>query len=193
MSLVPRDLAHVGASGRGPLVALAPLGLALAVLGGGSACSSRSSPPAPTRAAASPTASAHDRLAPGETPPGVEHAFELALPRGAWIDRRFGNEVYALVNDTPESTASWFRQALPRAEAIVGPNGTIFPSVTLEGAPPSSHLRVSIAPLGDGRTTRVNVVRWEDAPTATTLSHDELMRRSGLTPDGKLLDPKHLD
>jgi hypothetical protein len=172
---------------------VAPFGLALAMLGGASACGRRSSPPPSRVAQPVASASAHDRLAPGEPAPGVEHAFELALPRGAWIDRRFGNEIYALVYESPEATASYFREALPGTEAVVGPNGTIFPSVSLAGAPPSSHLRVAIAPVGDGRTTRVTVTRWEDLPTATTLSHDELMKRSGLSPDGKLLDPKHLD
>ncbi len=171
----------------------APFGLAIAMLGGAAACGRRTSPPPSGGAQPAATASAHDRLAPGELPPGVEHAFELALPRGAWIDRRFGSEIYALVSDTPEAIANHYRQSMPRAEAIAGPNGTIFPDLILPGAAEKSHLRVSISPVGDGRTTRINVLRWEDPPTATTLSHDELMRRSGLTPDGKLLDPKHLD
>lgn len=170
-----------------------PFGIALAVLGGASACGRRAPPPPSRVVQPIASTSAHDRLAPGEAPPGVEHAFELALPRGAWIDRRFGSEIYALVTETPEATASHFRQALPGTEAVVGPNGTIFPNVTLAGAPTKSHLRISITPVGDGRTTRVTVIRWEDPATATTLSHDELMKRSGLTPDGQLLDPKHLD
>jgi hypothetical protein len=172
---------------------LAPFGIAIAMLSGASACERRSSPPPPRVTQPMASGSAHDRLAPGEAPPGVEHAFELALPRGARIDRGFGNEIYAIVNGAPEVTATQFREALPGVEAIVGPNGTIFPNVTLAGAPAKSHLRISISAAGDGRTTRITVVRWEDPPTATTLSHDELMKRSGLTPDGKLLDPKHLD
>ncbi len=150
----------------------------------------RASPPT-TRAAPQP--SAHDRLAPGETPPGVEHAFELPLPRGARIDGRFGDEVVAQVPATIESFANRVRELAPHAEAVVGPNGTTFPDVVLPETPAKAHLRVTIIPYGDGRTTRVIVLRWTDPPPVPTASHDELMRRSGLTPDGKLLDPNHLE
>jgi hypothetical protein len=143
--------------------------------------------------AAPASTSAHDRLAPGEAAPGVERAFELALPRGAQIERRFENQVWVLAPIPPEELATWVRERSPRSEPLVGPRGTIFPDVTLSEMPAGAHLRITITTRSISATTTMLVERYEDPPQPHAEPYDEIMKKSGLTPDGKLLDPKHLD
>jgi hypothetical protein len=154
-----------------------------------SACKAKPSPGPQPRAAA---ASGPDRLAEGEAPPGVEKAHDLLLPRGAVIERRFGTSIYAVVPLSGEEMANSIRRQATDPEALIGPEGTVFPKVFVKGATPGHYLRVEISGPRFGRA-RVLVDRIEELPPPQKLPNGEAMKKVGLTPDGKILDPTHFE
>jgi len=120
---------------------------------------------------------------------------ELLLPRGAKIERRFGNSTYVHVPHSPEATANWIRRYSDDADGVVGPNGTVFAAVHVKGAARSYHLRIEITGAAASESSAMVVDYVDDTkPTLPpTLSNEELMKKAGLTPDGKILDPKHIE
>jgi len=164
--------------------------LLVLVLGGGGTISGCKGD-APTKPPARGASSAPDRLAEGEAPPGVEKAHDLLLPRGTVIERRFGTTIYARVPLSGEDMANSVRRQAVDPEALIGPEGTVFPKVVVKGASPDHHLRVEIMGPRFGGGTRVLVDRIEELPPPQKLPTDEAMKKVGLTPDGKILDPTH--
>lgn len=154
---------------------------------GASGCGRRAPAPAPPSVGSAGSVAHHDRLAPGEIPPGVEKVFGLLLPRGAKIERDFGREVYAKVPLTPEEVATYVRERVPKAEPVVGPQGTLFPDFRVDETPEKGHLRLTIRATGDGRTSMMILERWEDPPPLKPEPPAEAMRKVGLSPDGKQL------
>lgn len=132
-----------------------------------------------------------DRLAETEIAPGIERAFDLPLPRGARIDARFGASITASVSATPEALANFVRRHAVAGDAVVGPHRTVFPKVYVKGAKDDHWLRVEIhATAGDTKVVVDRVDARPPVPAGST--QDEIMKKAGLTPDGKL-DPKKLD
>lgn len=139
-----------------------------------------------------PSSSAHpaDRLAPGEAPPGTDKAWDLLLPRGSRIEGNFPGEIDALVALPSEDVANYLRgQAVEPVETVVGPNGTMFPSLHVKGAEPGHHLRVTVS--DEGAQTRIAVARIVETPPPPKEPNDEAMKKAGLAPNGDLLDPDH--
>jgi hypothetical protein len=172
---------------------IAPAALLLA-LAGHPACERRATPNVAARVApgVSVRASEPDRLAAGETAPGTESVFDLVLPRGSKVTGRFDRTAYATLPLTVDDAAKWLRHNAESAEAIIGPSGTSFDRVRLAGWPRSRWLRVAIGPtLQPGRSsvTIDEVVEVPLPAPSIALPQDEVMRRAGLTPDGRLLDP----
>ena len=153
------------------------------------ACRRDPPPPAPAPAASKPV----DRLAPGEAAPGVETAYELQLPRGSVIEARFGATVHAKIPLAPEQVATLVQQQSDAAQAVMGPNGTIFPNLRVKGSDVGHHLRVEIssAPMGDG--TELVVDRIEEREPPPPEDPAEVMKKAGLNPNGTLLDPNHTE
>lgn len=149
----------------------------------------------PSGAAPAPVSSVPpDRLAPGEAAPGQEHAYDLLLPRGARIERYFGKSIVAFVPMPAEKVANFVRTQADEADAVVGPTMTVFPKLRVRGAKTDHWLRVEIARAE--RTDMCNVIvdRVDDKPPPPVgKSNAELLKEVGLTPDGKPLDPKHLE
>ena len=163
-----------------------------AVMGAGLLVGCRRAPPPPPAPAAT-SAKPVDRLAPGEAAPGVETAFDLQLPRGTVIEARFGTTLHAKIPLPPEQVASFVQQQSDGAEAVMGPNGTLFPNLHVKGSDVGHHLRieVSTAAMGNGTTLVVN--RIEERPDPEPLPADEAMKKAGLNPNGGLLDPNHTE
>ena len=151
-------------------------------------CRSPSRPAGET--AAPQVATPPDQLAETEIAPGVEKAFDLPLPRGSEIDARFGASVTARIPVPVEAVANFVRRHAIAGEQIVGPGGTVFPKVTMKGAAPDHWLRVEIHALGNETRLVVDRVSAEPPKPAGT-TQEEIMKKAGLTPDGKL-DPKGL-
>jgi hypothetical protein len=169
------------------------LGLSLAL----GALSCRGKPRPEGAPPASSTAPPVDRLAPGEPAPGQEAVHGLLLPRGAAIDRRFGHSVYVRVPHSVGATAEYVRrQCDPIEGAVVGPTGTIFTVARVKGAPRTHHLRIEITAGERLLESALLVIDWiddEQPGPPKGLSNDELMKKAGLTPDGKFLDPQHME
>lgn len=162
---------------------------ALAFVVGVALCGCRRAPPtaSPGGAESKPPA---DRLAPGEAPPGAEKAWDLVLPRGAEIRGRFTDEIDAEVPLPSEEVANYLRaQAEDGTDAVVGANGTMFPTMHVKGAEPGHHLRVTVS--SEGARSRVEVARIVEALPAAKEPNDEAMKKAGLAPNGDLLDPDH--
>jgi hypothetical protein len=178
----------VGSHHRIVLLALAPLALS-------STSCRKPPPPRPTTTAPEASASAPDRLAPGEIAPGRETAYELLLPSGGKVERKFGGTLYCSVPLAPEAFANWVRSESDEAEALIGPSGTIFTKVRVRGAPAGSHLRIEISPGAQVGESAIIVDKLPDSapPQVAPANNEEAMKKAGLTPDGKWLDPKHLE
>lgn len=136
-----------------------------------------------------------DHLAPGELLEGPEKAFGLALPKDVTVEKRFVDVVYAMGSPAPEAVAKYFSTRVEGGKVTTGDRGTTFDGVHAAGNAAVT-LRVEVATSTDGpfagRGTRVTV-RDITAPKQPDLP-DESARwnAAGLTPDGQLVDPKHL-
>lgn len=136
-----------------------------------------------------------DRLAPGEPAPGQLKVHDLLLPRGATIDRRFGTSTYVHVPNSPEATANWIRSQAEDADGVVGPNRTVFSTVHVKGADRGHHLRIEIS-SGAWADSADMIIDYVDDTRPTLpkgLSNEEIMKKAGLSPDGKFLDPQHIE
>ncbi len=136
-----------------------------------------------------------DHLAPGELLEGPEKAFGVALPKEMAVERRFVDVVYAAGSPPPSAVAKYFSSRVEGGKVTTGDRGTTFDGVHAPGNA-NVTLRVEVATSTDGpfagRGSHVTL-RDITAPKPADLP-DESARwnAAGLTPDGKVADPKHL-
>ncbi len=134
---------------------------------------------------------APDELAPGELPEGTDHAFGLTLPRGTRVEQSFSDSLYARVSSPSEAVANYVRARVKDGTVTAGAIGTVFDGVRAPADPARVlHIRVIRFPTLQGCRLEVRDVTPVPAPNLP----DEAARWKsvGLTPDGKLADPKHL-
>jgi hypothetical protein len=174
----------------GAVVSSVTLAMALGTVG---VVGCRRAPPPPAPKTVGSASTPVDRLAPGEAPPGVELAYDLQLPRGAVIEARFGTTVHASVPLPPEQVATFVQQQTNGVEAVMGPNGTIFPNLRVKGADPDHHLRVEISTGSMSNGTKLIVDRIEEREPPAPMDPEEVMKKAGLNPQGGLLDPNHTE
>ncbi len=141
--------------------------------------------------AASSTARAVDHLGPGELADGPLHAFELKLPAGMRIREAFSNVVYAWGQVDPMQLANYLRAEVQGGSISVGAAATVFDRVMV---PTNTRrlLRIRVDAVGQGRAAQLEVRDVTPVPVPSASSDEERWRQAGMTPDGKLLDPKHL-
>jgi hypothetical protein len=168
-----------------------PLALALAALEAGcrhapAQTDAREHGPPPPQAATLPI----DHLAPGELLEGPEQAFGIALPRGIGVDGAFSRVVHASGRGSVSSLTKYFEARLAGGEFRDGPESATFEHVRFPSRP-DRELRIHIRAWGSGVTVEVRDITPPPAPDLP----DEAARwrQVGLTPDGKLADPTHLD
>jgi hypothetical protein len=144
---------------------------------------------APPASSAVPVVPA-DHLAPGELVPGTEHAFGLTLPRGFHVDGAFVDAVFATGWGEVASVARYFRGRLRDGDLRQGATSATFEHVHAPDDP-GRELRVHLETVA----FRVRIeVRDTTPPPAPDLPDERARwRRVGLTPDGHLADPTHLD
>lgn len=135
-----------------------------------------------------------DRLAPGELPEGREVAFGLKLPQGMGIARGFPGVIHATSTTLrPEQVANYFRARVVDGTVAAGAVGTRFLGVHAK-TDPKRELAIEVRAGAPGVTTCEVLLRdTTPPPVEPGLSEDERRRKAGLTPDGKLLDPKHME
>lgn len=138
------------------------------------------------RASAAPV----DHLAPGELLEGTDKAFDVTLPRGMRIDGTFADLIMASGQMAVHPLAAYFRAHLENGDLREGDTSATFDHVTAPGKP-ERPLSVHIAKAGDG----VHVDIRDVTPVVLPQLPDDTARlkRVGLTPNGRLLDPTHLD
>lgn len=135
-----------------------------------------------------------DRLAPGELPEGKERALGLVLPEGLRIARAFDGVVFATSSTLkPEAVSNYFRARVTEGNVLVGAEATNFVGVKAK-SDLARTLAIEIKPGQPGVVTCEVLLRdVTPPPLEPNLTEDERRRKAGLTPDGKLLDPQHLE
>ena len=131
-----------------------------------------------------------DQLAPGELAEGPERAFGIALPRDVQIKRSFVDVVYARGPVGVHSLVRYFAARLDGGAAHEAMDAATFDHVRARGKP-EQELLVQISSVFDGADVEIHTVTRPPAPNLP----DEAARwrQVGLTPDGRLTDPTHLD
>jgi len=170
--------------------------VALLVLAGGCGRSSPTSHPAQPSDSASTSSQSEanptpvDHLAPDELLEGPVRAFGVPLPRAAAVKGTFVDVVYASGPVSVNALARYFRARLQGGTLREGPLAATFEHAKVPGRP-GVELAVRIAAAPDGSSIEV---RDSTPPPAPSLP-DESSRwkEVGLTPQGRLADPTHLD
>ena len=147
------------------------------------------SDPAPPAPSASATI-APDRLAPGELVEGRKKALGVFLPRDVHEDASFADLVYASGPVGVHPLVEYFRARLIDGSLREGPEAATFEHVHVPDAP-GKDLRVHIVLRPGG--CRVELRDTTSAPVPVLPDNDARWRQVGLTPQGRLADPTHLD
>jgi hypothetical protein len=165
---------------------------ALAVAVVAAACSHDEPTDGPAPAAPADSASAHpaDHLGPDELLEGPEKAFGLALPRGAQVTSRFPDSVTATTVAHVAPLVGYVRARVREGTLSKGATSATFEHVRIPGDP-SHEYRVRLRePSGQGTTIAVD----DTTPAPDTGgTQEERERALGLTKDGKIADPTHLE
>lgn len=135
-----------------------------------------------------------DRLAPGELPEGDEEAFGIKLPKGMRVERGFSSVVHAVSTTlTPEPVADYFRARVTDGSMAKRTDEIRFTGVH-PAKDPKRELTIQIRE-GERGVATCDVLLIDATPpeVAPNLTEDERRARAGLSPDGKLIDPQHLE
>lgn len=135
-----------------------------------------------------------DHLAVGEIPEGMEKAFALPLPRGSRIALRFPGSIHVTTSLAPEQLSNFIHTRVKAGKMVVGTTMTTFDDVVAL-AEPTRHLTIEIrpgAPLSGWLSQMVVKDVTPAPPPDPNETPAERLRKAGLTPDGKLIDPQHM-
>lgn len=164
--------------------------LAAALAAASSGCKSKEAPSDPNGVASARPA---DHLGKGEIPEGREHAFSLPLPLRSQVKIRFNDNVQVVSPHTHEELSNFVRARVKSGKVLVGTTMTTFEDVVVP-SDPTRHLKIEIRQLTtmDGTRSEMVVRDITPPPSDPNETDADRWRKVGLTPDGKLLDPKHL-
>jgi hypothetical protein len=179
-------------AGRAAFV-VAGMSLGLALAGSGCGKPSVASGDAPASRLDTPTASTPpaDHLGPNELLEGTDRVFGVLLPRGLAVEKRFPDFVDATGPMTVHALVMYLRPRLQGGSLRESETVATFERVTTAALPPYTDLSIHLAVTLNG--TRVEMSSTTH-PLAPTLPDEAARwRQVGLTPNGKILDPTHLD
>jgi len=137
-----------------------------------------------------------DHLAPNELLEGDAKAFGLTLPRGVRIDQSFADVAYASGRVDTHAAVQYVRTHVREGKMIepsfAAPDKTTFDHVRVP-AMPDKQLVVAVRPASGA----VGVTQFEIrdvTPAKAPELPDEAARwrNAGLAPNGRVLDPTHL-
>jgi hypothetical protein len=148
-------------------------------------CAKKPSPPP----APAPSASAVDRLLPGELSEGQERALGLAVPRGMLIERAFNDLAQARGRVEMEPLANFVRRRVDVATVEIGAARTLFPRAHVKGQPEGKLVRIEVVRENDSSVLIVRDIT--PPPFVPGLSEEERWRKAGVVP-GKPFDPQAL-
>ncbi len=176
---------------------LAAGAVSLALVGLGSGChkerESVSEAPAPPPAIASAEPQPTDHLASDELIEGEKKAFGVALPRvlhvdGAFVDVVFTSAPSGQVGVHP--LAKYFRTRLTEGSLREGDEAATFEHVHVPG---KGDMELDVRIRTAGAYTRVEFRDTTPRPQPKLPDDAARWRQAGLTPNGRLLDPTHLE
>ena len=138
-----------------------------------------------------PSAVPADHLAPGELVEGKEKAFGITLPRDLKVEKRYDDVIFASIDVPPPQVAKFFQPRLHEGKMVASPGGTTFEGATVPGEPRRT-LRIVIDLDARRGGSRLEIRDMTQKPAETLPDEQARWNAAGMTPDGKLLDPKHL-
>lgn len=143
---------------------------------------------APSSVDAEPTPT--DHLSEGELLEGDVRAFDLTLPQGLRLEGSFVDAVFASGPVSVHSLVRYLRPRLAGGDLREGEKSATFEHVQVAKKPGR---KLTIHLLTARLETRLEV-RDETPPPAPNLPDEAARWRAvGLTTDGRLIDPTHLD
>lgn len=159
-----------------------------AALAAASGCKSKEAPPNSNDASAPA-----DHLAKGEIPEGRERAFSLPLPLRSQVKIRFRDNVQVVSSHTHEELSNFVRARVKSGRVLIGTTMTTFEDVVVPSEP-TRHLKIEIRQLAtlDEHRSEMIVRDITPPPSDPNETDADRWRKVGLTPDGKLLDPGHM-
>ena len=169
-------------------------GAAVAIAALSAAChgSARSTDPGTTGAseATLPPTPPVDHLAPGELLEGSDEAFGLTLPRGVRVDEAFTEVVYASGALAVHPVVSYLRSRLVGGDLREGETSATFEGVTVPGHS-ERLLRIHVAEVR--RSAMIDIRDTTPGPRLNLPDEPARWKHVGLTPNGRIADPTHLD
>lgn len=131
-----------------------------------------------------------DHLAPGELVEGGQQAFGLPLPRDLRVEEAFADVVYARGRVPVHALVQYFRERLQEGGVREGERTASFDHVKVRGKP---GLELGIHIMAEPGGTRVEIRDTTPPPAPDLPDPASRWKQVGLTPDGRLADPTHLD
>lgn len=168
---------------------LTALGLVLVagVVGGCSSCKHDEAPPPPE-------AKPPDHLVVDEVVEGKEKAFGLPLPRLARVAARFESSVDVYSPLSPEEVVNFVRARVKDGKITPGSSSTLL-QLVVPIADPQKLLSIDVHAFhGPDPTVRCEMIIRDVTPLPTEpgLTDDQRWKKAGLTSDGHVADPSHL-
>ncbi len=153
-------------------------------------------PPEATGGGAAPAASSAEavpteHLAPDELVEGTQDAYGIKLPRGMDVTGRLNDRVFATGYFQVHPLVQYFRARLQDGELREGKESATFEHVKVPGKP-GVELAIRVTPATTGGMD-VTVMDTTKPPAPDLPNEEARWKAVGLTKDGKVLDPKHLD
>jgi hypothetical protein len=165
--------------------------IAAGVVGCGRDTADGAAPPvAPAAPAAEPSALPADHLGDDELVEGRDQAFGVPLPRGALVERRYVDMIQASGPMSVRALVKYFQARLKGGSLREGSAAATFEHVSQPGAPDAELLIHVEASLGK---TRIDFTSFHRQEAAKLPDETSRWRSVGLTPDGKIPDPTHLE
>lgn len=133
-----------------------------------------------------------DSLARNELAEGPDKAFGLVLPRQLKVTQRFADVWTAEGDVTVEAMSAYVRARVVDGKATVGASSSVFDQVRT--TPDSNRrLRVRIEPAWAGHACKVEVRDVTPAKLPPLATEEDRWREVGMTPQGKVIDPRLLE
>jgi hypothetical protein len=149
--------------------------------------------------AAAPGASASaravpvDRLAERELEPGNEAIYGLSLPDGMRVIARFADSMHAAGDLSPEDVTQYVRDRVVVSRVELEAGGTVFPNARIKGSDSAHVYRIEVSGGTDSRRTTLAVEDVTAPKAVQGIDDAERLRRVGLEPNGRLLNPEKLE
>jgi hypothetical protein len=169
---------------------IVPVLMSLALFGAPACKRKEEAPPPPPAPSAASTA---DHLANGEIAEGRERAYTLALPLHSTIKARFAGSIHVASSHTPEELAKFVRARVKDGKSSSSANESVFDQVVAI-KDPSKTLTIHVRSAANAADYRSQMVINDVTPTPEEpgLTDADRWKKAGMSPDGKLLDRKHL-